>query len=82
MIGPVDFSSDPGEGLGGEANGVADGIDQWGRVTNAVGVNSFSATERETFESKILSRLNCREGCAQKWGIRHVSIRGHVLGTH
>lgn len=54
----VDFTSDIHSGGAGESpNGIADWIDELGKLTTSAGVTVFSAAERSTMEADILSQL-------------------------
>lgn len=54
----VDFTSDVRDGTaGGSANGTADWIDELNQATADAGVANFSAGERTTIQSNILSQL-------------------------
>ncbi len=54
----VDFTSDMHSGgPGGSPNGIADWIDELGKVTASAGVTVFSPAERSAIESDILSQL-------------------------
>ena len=54
----VNFSSDMHNGVGGGANGIADWVDELDKATAAAGVTTFSAAERTTIETEVLSQLS------------------------
>ena len=54
----VDFTSDFHDGADGDANGVADWIDELNQATSRAGADQFSAAERATIEGNILNSLN------------------------
>ena len=54
----VDFISDFHDGADGDANGVADWIDELNQATSRAGADQFSAAERATIEANILNSLN------------------------
>ena len=54
----VDFTSDFHDGADGDANGVADWIDELNQATSRANAAQFSATERATIEGNILNSLN------------------------
>ena len=54
----VDFSSDFHNGNDGASNGVADWIDELNEATDRAGTTQFSAAERATIETNILTSLN------------------------
>lgn len=54
----VDFASDTHNGIGGGPNGIPDWVDELDKATAAAGVTTFSAAERATIESSIMSDLS------------------------
>ena len=54
----VDFISDFHDGADGDANGVADWIDELNQATSRAGADQFTAAERATIESNIMNSLN------------------------
>ena len=59
----VDFTSDFHDGADGDANGVADWIDELNQATSRAGADQFSAAERATIEGNILNSLNNIYAC-------------------
>ena len=54
----VDFTSDFHDGNDGDANGVADWIDELNEATSRAGAAQFTSAERATIEGNILNSLN------------------------
>jgi hypothetical protein len=54
----VDFASDTHNGVGGGPNGIPDWVDELDKATASAGVTTFTAAERATIESSIMSDLS------------------------